>query len=286
MAGAGPLSARELAGRTSCAGRYVREWLNSQVAGGYVTYHAISDTYELTPEQAFVLADEESPAFIPNAWSVPASMWSDEEKAVEAFRTGKGIPLINLINIAPNERVTAIVVMPSSNGAGFVTMLTRRGRIKRAHIAEFASVRPSGLIAITLEAGDELGWVTLTHGGEEIIIVTRHGQALRFAESSVRTMGRTAGGVRAIRLRDDDAVAGMDVARPEGELLVVTARGYAKRTPTAEYAAHGRHTVGPRTWMLPISPTGRGVLSSPAMRTPTPGSGNPTVPPRRSDCPS
>ncbi|MBR0646485.1 class I SAM-dependent methyltransferase [Plastoroseomonas hellenica] len=92
MAGAGPLSARELAGRAGCAERYVREWLNAQVAGGYVAYHAVSDSYELTPEQAFVLADEDSPAFIPNAWAVPASMWFDEDKAVEAFRTGKGIP--------------------------------------------------------------------------------------------------------------------------------------------------------------------------------------------------
>ena len=92
MAGAGPLSSRELARRASCAERYVREWLNSQVAGDYVAYHAISDTYELTPEQAFVLANEDSPVFIPNAWAVPASMWSDEDKAVEAFRTGKGIP--------------------------------------------------------------------------------------------------------------------------------------------------------------------------------------------------
>lgn len=92
MAGAGPVSARELAARTKCAERYVREWLNSQVAGGYVVYHAISDSYELTPEQAFVLADEDSPVFIPTAWSVPASMWADEDKAVEAFRTGKGVP--------------------------------------------------------------------------------------------------------------------------------------------------------------------------------------------------
>lgn len=92
MAGAGPLTSRALASRTGCAERYVREWLGSQAAGGYVIYHAISDTYELTPEQALVLADEDSPVFIPNAWSVPASMWADEEKAVEAFRSGKGIP--------------------------------------------------------------------------------------------------------------------------------------------------------------------------------------------------
>ncbi|MCL4800815.1 MAG: methyltransferase domain-containing protein [Burkholderiales bacterium] len=91
MAGAGPLSAAELAARAGCAERYVREWLNAQVAGSYLDYHAVSDTYELSPEHAMVLADEESPYFIPNAWQVPASMWFDEEKAIDAFRTGKGI---------------------------------------------------------------------------------------------------------------------------------------------------------------------------------------------------
>ena len=91
MAGAGPLSSRELAARASCAERYVQEWLNAQAAGGYVEYHAVSDTYELSPEQAMVLADEDSPVFIPPAWNVPASMWFDEEKSLEAFRTGKGV---------------------------------------------------------------------------------------------------------------------------------------------------------------------------------------------------
>jgi SAM-dependent methyltransferase len=91
MAGAGPLSARELAARAGCAERYVREWLNAQAAGGYVDYHAVSETYELSPEQAMVLADEDSPVYIPNAWNVPASMWFDEPKAIEAFRTGRGV---------------------------------------------------------------------------------------------------------------------------------------------------------------------------------------------------
>jgi SAM-dependent methyltransferase len=91
MSGAGPISAVELATRAGCAERYVREWLNSQAAGGYVEYHAVSDTYELTPEQAMVLADENSPVFIPHAWQVPASMWFDEDKALEAFRTGNGV---------------------------------------------------------------------------------------------------------------------------------------------------------------------------------------------------
>ena len=91
MSGAGPISARELAARTGCAERYVREWLNAQVAGGYLDYHAVSGTYELSPEQAMVLANEDSPLFIPNAWQVPASMWFDEEKAIRAFRTGRGV---------------------------------------------------------------------------------------------------------------------------------------------------------------------------------------------------
>lgn len=92
MAGAGPLTSREVASRTGCAERYVREWLNSQVAGGYLAYHATSDRFELTPEQALVLANDESPVFVAGAWAVPASMWADEDKALEAFRTGSGIP--------------------------------------------------------------------------------------------------------------------------------------------------------------------------------------------------
>lgn len=91
LAGAGPLSAREVAQRAGCAERYVREWLNAQAAGGYLGYHPVSDTYELTPEQALVLADEDSPVYVPHAWNVPASMWFDEPKALEAFRTGRGV---------------------------------------------------------------------------------------------------------------------------------------------------------------------------------------------------
>jgi SAM-dependent methyltransferase len=92
MAGAGPLNASELARRSGCAERYVREWLNAQAAGGYVAYHPDSGAYELTPEQAMVLADDTSPVFIPPAWQVPASMWFDEEQSIEAFRTGDGVP--------------------------------------------------------------------------------------------------------------------------------------------------------------------------------------------------
>ncbi|WP_207485170.1 class I SAM-dependent methyltransferase [Arenibaculum pallidiluteum] len=91
MAGAGPLSSAEVARRAGCAERYVREWLNSQVAGGYVAYHPTSRTYELTPEQAVVLAEDTSPYYLPHGWLVVASMWADEEKTLEAVRTGKGV---------------------------------------------------------------------------------------------------------------------------------------------------------------------------------------------------
>lgn len=91
MSGGGPLSSHEIARRSACSERYVREWLNSQVAGGYIDYHPASATYELTPEQAAVLADNTSPVFLPHAWQVVASMWADEPKTLHAFKTGKGV---------------------------------------------------------------------------------------------------------------------------------------------------------------------------------------------------
>ncbi|MDX2201372.1 MAG: class I SAM-dependent methyltransferase [Hyphomicrobiaceae bacterium] len=91
MAGAGPLSSQEVARRSHCSERYVREWLNSQVAGGYVDYHPLSKSYELTPEQAAVLADNTSPVFLPNAWQVVASMWADEPKSRAAIKDGQGV---------------------------------------------------------------------------------------------------------------------------------------------------------------------------------------------------
>jgi DNA gyrase subunit A len=162
----------------------------------------------------------------------------------DAGRTAKGIPIINLINLDADERVTATVAVPGFEKADYLTMVTGRGKIKRTDLSEFESVRPSGLIAINLDDGDELGWVKLTEGDDEIVIVTRGGQAIRFKESEVRPMGRAAGGVMAIRLADDDQVASMDVVVPEGDLLVVTTRGYAKRTPLSEYSTQGRYGGG------------------------------------------
>ncbi len=126
-------------------------------------------------------------------------------------------------------------------------MGTLRGRVKRVPLAEFASVRPSGLIAINLEKGDKLGWVHLTHGNDEVILVSEKGKALRFSEEAVRPMGRQAGGVTGMRLDHDDRIASMDIVEPGGELFQVTTEGYGKHTPLDEYPAKGRATGGVST---------------------------------------
>jgi DNA gyrase subunit A len=108
-------------------------------------------------------------------------------------------------------------------------------------------VRPSGLIVITLDEKDELGWARLTHGSEEIILATEKGQALRFSETAIRPSGRSAAGVTGIGLRKGDFVAGMEVIEPDGDLLVVTAKGYGKRSPLSDYPAKGRATGGVAT---------------------------------------
>jgi len=123
-------------------------------------------------------------------------------------------------------------------------LMTARGRIKRVEMEEFAAVRPSGLIAMSLDEGDKLGWARQTSGKDEIIIVTENGQALRFGEDKVRSMGRQAAGVNGIKLKKDDAVTSMDVVEKDGDLLVITTKGFGKRTSLKEYTAKGRSTGG------------------------------------------
>ncbi|MGD8814060.1 MAG: DNA gyrase C-terminal beta-propeller domain-containing protein, partial [Anaerolineales bacterium] len=162
----------------------------------------------------------------------------------DAARTDRGIPMVNILALNPGETITAAVAVPDFEAAEYCTMATRAGKIKRVALPNFASVRPSGLIAINLAEGDVLGWVRLTSGDDEIICVTEQGRALRFHETEVRPMGRPAAGVRAIRLKPGDFVTSMSVADPEADLLVVMANGYGKRTPIREYLPKGRGTMG------------------------------------------
>ena len=162
----------------------------------------------------------------------------------DADRSGKGIPLVNILNLSPGESITAAVTVPDFTAAEFCVMATRQGRVKRVALQEFAAVRPSGLIAINLTEGDELGWVRLTNGNDELILVTEKGKAVRFSEREVRPMGRAAAGVTGIKLARNDMVASMEVVEPGGDLLIVTTRGYGKRTPLMEYPVKSRATAG------------------------------------------
>jgi DNA gyrase subunit A len=165
----------------------------------------------------------------------------------DADRTAKGIPLVNVLALDANERVTAAIAVSDFSAHGYCMLATARGKVKRVVMEEFAAVRPSGLIAVTLEDGDYLGWARVTSGNDEVIFVTENGQALRFNESKVRAMGRQASGVQAIALKDGDAVTSMDVVERDGSLLVVTASGYGKQTPLNAYPAKGRATGGVST---------------------------------------
>jgi len=165
----------------------------------------------------------------------------------DADRSAKGIPLVNVLSLEPGEIITAAVSVPDFDAAQFITMATRNGKIKRMSLNEFTAVRPSGIIAIGLEDGDELGWTRLTRGEDEIILVTEQGQALRISEQDVRTMGRNAGGVAGIRLSGQDKVASMEVIEPDGSLVLVTTQGFGKRTPLSEYPSKGRATGGVQT---------------------------------------
>ncbi|MBP7690079.1 MAG: DNA gyrase subunit A, partial [Thermoflexales bacterium] len=165
----------------------------------------------------------------------------------EADRTARGVPLINVIALTEGEKITAALAIREFLPNTFCTMATQNGRMKRVDMTEFEWVRPSGIIAISLDEGDVLGWVKATSGAQDVLIVTARGKALRFREARVRAMGRTAGGVNAVRLAEGDYVTSMDVAVPGGQLLVVAESGYGKRTPLEQYPVKGRYTGGVRT---------------------------------------
>src|SRR5574340_375817 len=162
----------------------------------------------------------------------------------DAQRTDRGISIQNVLALGADETITAAVAVPQFDDGAYCTMATVKGKVKRVSLAEFASVRPSGLIAMSLEPRDNLGWVRMTSGNYDIMLVTAHGQALRFNEKSIRPMGRPAAGMIGIRLGKDDKVASMEVVKPDAELLVVTTLGHGKRTPLKDYPVKSRATNG------------------------------------------
>jgi DNA gyrase subunit A len=163
----------------------------------------------------------------------------------ESGRYAKGMPVINYIAIESEERVTATVSIKDIGGEGFLTMITRKGEIKRTALNMFGNIRSNGLIAFNIEEGDELGWVLKTRGSDDVILVTREGQSIRFNETAARGRGRTAGGVRAVVFKNEaDHLVSADIVRPGSTLLVVGENGFGKRTNLEEYRVQGRGGSG------------------------------------------
>jgi DNA gyrase subunit A len=158
--------------------------------------------------------------------------------------------VINLFPVAENEKVTAVVAVTDFRRSDYLLMITNKGEIKKTAADQFASVRSSGLIAMDLEKGDELVAVGLATDQDDVILVTRKGQSIRFAVSSLRASSRTSGGVRGIRLADGDRVISMDVAAPDAFLLTVTTEGFGKLTSVGAYPRQHRAGSGIRTFRL------------------------------------
>ena len=165
----------------------------------------------------------------------------------EASRQARGIAIVNLLQISPGERITAVIPIANFEEDSYLFFATRLGFVKKTALFEFANIRRGGLIALTLEEGDELVGVHLTGKGQEVLLATTFGQSIRFRQEDVRSMGRNARGVRGIELRPGDSVVAMDAIRGDADVLVVTENGFGKRTPIAEYRLQSRGGKGIKT---------------------------------------
>ena len=165
----------------------------------------------------------------------------------EFSRTAKGLPIINLLGVDKDEKVTAMIPVDEFEEDKYLFFATRNGIVKRTPVTEFANIRSNGLIALTLRGDDELIGVKMTNGDENIAIGTKDGMLIKFNETDIRSMGRIAGGVRGIRLREGDIVVGMDIVDEGDEILVVTEKGFGKRTPEDEYRIQSRGGYGLKT---------------------------------------
>ncbi len=159
----------------------------------------------------------------------------------------KGVALVNLLQLQPEETVSSVINVSKQNDSGNLLMCTVRGVVKKTPFEQYKNVRSSGLIAINLDEGDELKWIRMTTGDNEVVISTSQGQAIRFHEKDARPMGRVSRGVRGIRLRTDDHVIGMDVVEKDTSIFVISDQGYGKRTKVAQFTAHARGGVGIRS---------------------------------------
>jgi DNA gyrase subunit A len=161
-------------------------------------------------------------------------------------RTARGTAIVNLLPLQPNEQIRAIIDTRDYETNRFLFFATRNGHVKKTKFTEYDSSLRAGIIAINLKEGDELVRVIPTNGGDDILMVTKAGQTIRFAEDEVRAMGRAAAGVRGMKMKADDAVVSCDVARDDAAILLVTDGGYGKRTQLDKFNRQGRGGQGVR----------------------------------------
>jgi DNA gyrase subunit A len=164
-----------------------------------------------------------------------------------ASLNAKGIAIVNLLQLQPEETVSSVMNVSKTDNAANLIMCTVRGVVKKTPFEQYQNVRSSGLIAINLDQGDELKWIRMTNGDNEVVISTKNGQAIRFHEKGARPMGRVSRGVRGIRLRPDDHVIGMDIVEEGSDIFVISKYGYGKRTKVAQFTPHARGGVGIRS---------------------------------------
>ncbi len=170
--------------------------------------------------------------------------WLKVYQLPEASRGARGRPIVNLLPLEPEERITAILPVREYEEGKNVFMATASGTVKKTALTEFSNPRSKGIIAVNLNEGDELIGVDLTDGENEVMLFSAEGKVVRFSEAAVRAMGRTATGVRGINLQDDDRVVSLIVPRGEGDILTVTQNGFGKRTAVSEYPTKSRATKG------------------------------------------
>ncbi len=162
----------------------------------------------------------------------------------ESSRTGKGMNAVNILPLDADEKISAMIRVPAEADGEYLCMVTRNGIIKRTLLDAYKNIRKNGVIAINLDDDDELAWVKLTMGDDDLLVATRDGYSIRFNENDARPIGRTARGVKAIELRDGDKVVGMDVISDESFVLTVTETGYGRRSPGDEYRCQSRGGKG------------------------------------------
>ena len=166
----------------------------------------------------------------------------------EGSRTSKGTNIVNLLQLQEGEKVTTMLRQPDGSLDGYLTMITQNGLIKRTALAEYANIRKGGLNAVSLYEGDALAWTHITSGEDELVLATHDGQAIRFAESDARSVGRTSHGVRAINLAEGDYVVGAGVAREGATVFTVTEGGKGRRSQLSDYRLQSRGGKGIRNY--------------------------------------